>query len=158
MRIIFSIILIIFSFNNLNSQTISKENLTKKHSFYWDFYKTKIQSIGAYYKDELGETTLKHGKWEYFDEQGYTVEVRNYYKDKLNGKLSMFFPNGKPRYVGYFKKDQRDSIFIEYFENGKIAESGTHKELLENNGIYAELWDIQTNVEYDYKSIKEVRK
>jgi len=49
-----------------------------------------------------------------------------------------------------------DKIIV--LENGKIAESGTHKELLENNGIYAELWDIQTNVEYDYKSIKEVRK
>ena len=46
-----------------------------------------------------------------------------------------------------------DKIIV--LENGKIAESGTHKELLENNGIYAELWDIQTNVEYDYIQSKK---
>lgn len=49
---------------------------------------------------------------------------------------------------------EADKIIV--LDKGEIAESGTHKELLALNGIYAELWDIQTNVEYDYKKIKEV--
>jgi antitoxin component YwqK of YwqJK toxin-antitoxin module len=123
----FLVLFFFFLYFNSYSQKIAKENLTKKYSFYWDFYKTKPQSIGSYYKDLLGETTLKHGKWEYFDEQGNTVEIRNYYKDKLNGKLSMFYPNGKPRYEGYFKNDLQDSIYQEWYENGNLAIEATYK-------------------------------
>jgi ATP-binding cassette subfamily B protein len=31
-----------------------------------------------------------------------------------------------------------DKIIV--LENGKIAEQGTHKELLQKNGLYAEMW------------------
>ena len=31
-----------------------------------------------------------------------------------------------------------DKIIV--LENGKIAEEGTHKELLEKNGLFAEMW------------------
>ncbi len=34
-----------------------------------------------------------------------------------------------------------DEIFV--FENGQIVESGTHKELIEKNGVYAKLYHIQ---------------
>ena len=37
-----------------------------------------------------------------------------------------------------------DSIYV--FENGVICESGTHKELLSLEGVYAQLWDLQLNV------------
>jgi ATP-binding cassette subfamily B protein len=33
-----------------------------------------------------------------------------------------------------------DSDKIIVLENGKIAEQGTHKELLLKNGLYAEMW------------------
>jgi len=49
---------------------------------------------------------------------------------------------------------EADKIIV--LDKGLIVETGTHKELLAANGIYAELWDIQTNVEYDYNKIKEV--
>jgi len=109
------------------SQEIFKENLTKKETFYYDFLKTKPQSRGAYFKDPLGETTLKHGKWEYYDENEKVIEIRNYYKDKLNGGVSLFFPNGKLRQEGYFKEDQQDSVYREWFENGKLAIDCTYK-------------------------------
>ncbi len=124
-KILFSLLISIQFY--AGAQEILKENLTKKQSFYWDFNKTQPQSIGSYYKDALGETNFKHGKWEYFDEKGNTIEIRNYYKDKLNGKLTMFYPNGKPRYIGYFKKDLQDSIYQEWFENGNLAIEANYK-------------------------------
>lgn len=51
---------------------------------------------------------------------------------------------------------EADKIIV--LDKGEIVEMGTHKELLEKDGIYNELWDIQTNVEYDYiQSMKGVK-
>ena len=38
-----------------------------------------------------------------------------------------------------------DQIFV--LEQGRIAESGTHRQLLHDNGIYAALWSVQTGQE-----------
>jgi len=38
-----------------------------------------------------------------------------------------------------------DCIFV--MENGCIAESGSHRQLLKNNGVYARLWTAQQNLE-----------
>jgi len=38
----------------------------------------------------------------------------------------------------------RDAHRIWVMEAGQVAESGTHEELLEHNGIYAALWRVQT--------------
>jgi len=46
---------------------------------------------------------------------------------------------------------EADKIIV--LDKGSISEAGTHQELLELGGIYSELWDIQTNVEYDYKKL-----
>ena len=35
-----------------------------------------------------------------------------------------------------------DRIFV--IHEGKAAESGTHRELLEKNGIYAHMWKVQS--------------
>ncbi|MCF7926743.1 MAG: ABC transporter ATP-binding protein/permease [Candidatus Izimaplasma sp.] len=48
---------------------------------------------------------------------------------------------------------EADKIIV--LEEGKVKEMGTHKQLLKNKGLYSELWDIQTNIEYDYEKIKE---
>lgn len=44
---------------------------------------------------------------------------------------------------------EADKIIV--LDKGDIVEMGTHEELLKQDGIYSELWDIQTNVEYDYQ-------
>ena len=36
-------------------------------------------------------------------------------------------------------------IFV--LENGRLKESGTHKDLLQKHGLYAHLWDIQNETE-----------
>ena len=51
---------------------------------------------------------------------------------------------------------EADNIIV--LDKGDIVEMGTHEELLQKDGIYSELWDIQTNVEYDYKqTVKGVK-
>lgn len=35
-----------------------------------------------------------------------------------------------------------DEIFV--LENGRVGERGTHGELLKHNGLYARLWETQT--------------
>lgn len=44
-----------------------------------------------------------------------------------------------------------DKIIV--LDKGEIVESGTHQTLLRDGGIYAQLWDIQTNVEYDFMKL-----
>jgi ATP-binding cassette subfamily B protein len=48
---------------------------------------------------------------------------------------------------------EADKIIV--LDKGNIVEMGTHSDLLKQDGIYSELWDIQTNVEYDYKKTME---
>ncbi len=48
---------------------------------------------------------------------------------------------------------EADKIIV--LDKGEIAESGTHNELIKKKGIYAQLWDIQTNVEYDFMKLEE---
>jgi ATP-binding cassette subfamily B protein len=51
---------------------------------------------------------------------------------------------------------EADKIIV--LDKGQIIQMGTHKELLSEGGLYSELWDIQTNVEYDYRQLEsEVR-
>ena len=46
---------------------------------------------------------------------------------------------------------EADKIIV--LDKGEIVESGTHQSLLRDDGIYAQLWDIQTNVEYDFMKL-----
>lgn len=48
---------------------------------------------------------------------------------------------------------EADKIIV--LDKGRIIEMGNHQELLSRHGLYSELWDIQTNVEYDYKQIEK---
>jgi ATP-binding cassette subfamily B protein len=48
---------------------------------------------------------------------------------------------------------EADKIIV--LDKGNVVEMGTHDELLNEKGIYAELWDIQSNVEYDYNKLSK---
>ena len=51
---------------------------------------------------------------------------------------------------------EADKIIV--LDKGEVAEMGTHEELLKQEGIYSDLWDIQTNIQYDYNKLnKEVK-
>lgn len=113
---------------NVFGQEVKKENQTKKVTFYWDYAKTQVQAQGKYYKDELGETTKKHGKWEYFNKEGVLVEVSTYYRDELNGPVLLFYGNAKPKQEGYFKMGKQDSVYREWYESGKLNVEGYYRE------------------------------
>ncbi len=118
---------------------IKKENLSKKDVLYWDFNKTMVQSSGSYYVDGLGQTKDKHGLWKYYDKFGDLEEERNYYRGKLNGKVMMYYSNGKPRQEGYFKvvrmdpldpkrdTEYQDSVYREWNETGTLSKEGMYK-------------------------------
>jgi ATP-binding cassette subfamily B protein len=48
---------------------------------------------------------------------------------------------------------EADKIIV--LDKGEIVEMGNHESLLKQDGIYAQLWDIQTNVEYDFMKLEE---
>lgn len=109
------------------SQEINKENLTPKIRNYYDFKKTQLESVGSNYKDLLGETSDKHGKWLYYDKGGVQIEERNYYRGKLNGRVLAQYSNGKNKQEGYFKMDIQDSVYREWSETGVLLIEGYYK-------------------------------
>ena len=58
------------------------------------------------------------------------------YNDMTDGKISIF--------ISHRLASTRFCDRIIFVANGKIAEEGTHEELLEKNGAYAELFEIQS--------------
>ena len=86
----------------------------------------KFKLLRYNFKDKQGETTEKHGRWRYYDRTGQLEEERNYYKDMLYGKTTVYFPNKKLRREGYFKFNRQDSIFREYYESGKLMTEGEY--------------------------------
>ena len=150
-KIFLTIVISMLYAAQLNAQKVLKENQTKQISTFYDFNKTKIMARGKYYVDQFGETTEEHGKWTYYDRYGGIEEVRNYYKGRLNGEVSLYYPNGKIRQQGFFKFEAQDSIYKEWYENGKLKVKGQYN-LDEPTG----------NWEYYYldgkmKSVEEVR-
>ena len=153
MEKIFTFLLVFVSFFSL-AQTINPENLTKKETLYWDFKKTQLQASGAYFQDELSVTTEKHGQWLYYNRLGQLEEERNYYRDKLNGKVVLYHPSKKLKQEGYFKLDQQDSVYREWNEMGKLTLQGTYK-LDQKIGEWKEFYSTGKEKSVSYYSEKE---
>jgi uncharacterized protein len=120
-------LLLILSTSFLYAQTIKKENLTKRQFFYYDAAKLKVESEGCYYKDPLGETTLRHGKWKFYDREGDLAEERNYFKNELHGPVISYFSHGKKQSEGYFLKGVQDSVYREWDETGVLRQQGFYR-------------------------------
>ncbi len=133
-KIIYFLIFISLFFisNSVLAQTIKqevrKENLTKKVRTYYDAAKLKPLAVGSYYVDDLGETTELHGKWLYYDKFGEVEEERNYYRDKLQGRVVSYWANKKIKQDGYFKNNMQDSVFITNYESGLLETKGYFSE------------------------------
>ena len=108
----------------VDAQKVIPKNLSEKQYFYYDFNKTKIESEGYYYVDDLGATSLRHGRWKFYNRQGDVQEVRNYFKNELHGETQVYFSNGRKKSVGYFKNNLQDSVYMEWDERGTLRQKG----------------------------------
>src|SRR5690554_2985044 len=107
------------------SQNKKDNNLSKRQLFYYDpINKTKIESQGYYYVDELGETTERHGKWTFFNEKGEIAEERNYNRNKLHGEVKSYFGKNRLKNIGYFNNDLQDSLYVAFHVSGDTSEVG----------------------------------
>ncbi|MFT7344920.1 MAG: antitoxin component YwqK of YwqJK toxin-antitoxin module, partial [Lentimonas sp.] len=110
----------------LTAQVVDKKNYTKIVNQYYDYNKVNLQASGHYYKDELGETTERHGKWKFYDRLGILQEERNYYRDLLEGKVVLYYANKTMSQEGYFKAGRQDSVYREWYENGQLKTEGEY--------------------------------
>lgn len=62
---------------------------------------------------------------------------------RLNKSMLQNAENQAVILISHRLSTTKDADRIILLENGSIAESGTHDELLANNGIYAEMWNVQ---------------
>ena len=110
------------------SQKVLSENLSPKVKVYWDAENRKLHSSGSYYIDERHpETTEKHGKWLFYSLSGTLEEERNYYRNRVHGKQTIYFPNKKIKQVYYSKFNVADSIFKEFNEVGTLIMQGYYE-------------------------------
>lgn len=124
-----TIILLLFLSYSIKglSQVILPENLTKKVKIYWDANNKFIHSTGCYYQDEhIHETTEKHGKWSFYTINGVLEEDRIFYRNRMHGKQTIYYPNKKPKQVYYCKFNVADSLFKEFNEAGTLVIQGNY--------------------------------
>ena len=65
---------------------------------------------------------------------------------KLNQELNEIAKAKTVIFISHRLSTTRDADCIYMMEQGRIVESGTHKELLELNGKYAAMWNIQSSL------------
>lgn len=110
------------------AQKIAPENLGPKVKLYWDANNKKVHSTGSYFIDELHpETTEKHGKWLFYSVKGVLEEERYFYRNRMHGKQTLYYPNKKIKQQYFAKYNVPDSIFKEYNEEGTLTIQGMYR-------------------------------
>ena len=106
-----------------------KEKRPKMVRNFWDYNNSVIQSEGGYYVDDFqGVTTMKHGKWKYYDRTGTLEEERMYIKGELHGPVTLYYENGRKKAKGFFNHNKMDSLYLEWYDNGKLSVEGTYND------------------------------
>ncbi len=104
---------------------ILKENLTPKARIFWDAQNKHLQGYGSYFTSPATPITKeKHGKWLFYTYDGTLEEEAFFYRDRLYGKRTYFYPNKQIKQESYFKFNVPDSIYREYTSDGKIQVHG----------------------------------
>ena len=149
-KIIFLFVIVI-AMDSTFSQKVEKENLTQKVKLFWDMGNQKLQATGSYYTNNLrGNTTEMHGKWLFYSYDGILEEERNYYRNRIHGLQTIYFPNKNIKQQTYFKFNVPDSSFKEWNEDGKLLVSGNY-DLGSPDGIWEYFYENGRK-----KSIEEV--
>ena len=147
--ILFSIL--VLSFFKAFSQKVEKENLSQKVKLFWDAGNKKLQATGSYFTNERrGNTAEKHGKWLFYSYDGILEEERNYYRNRIHGLQSIYYPSKKIKQQTYFTFNVPDSSFKEWNEDGTLIILGNY-DLGSPDGI----WEYYYN-NGKKKSVEEV--
>ncbi len=121
----FALLLLLLIFQTTYSQKVQPENLSPKTKIYWDANKKYINSVGSYYIDDQHPSTLeKHGKWLFYSLEGVLEEERYYFRDRIHGKQTLYFPDKKIKRQMYCVFNVPDSAFNEWNSDGKLIISG----------------------------------
>ena len=124
MRILFCIL--VFPFINY-SQKVLSENLSPKVRLYWDAENKKLQATGSYFTNDIfPNTTDKHGKWLFYSYKGILEEESNFYRNRLHGKQTLYFPDKKIKSTTFFVFNVPDSTYKEWNADGKLIISGNY--------------------------------
>ncbi|MFP4026102.1 MAG: toxin-antitoxin system YwqK family antitoxin [Thiohalospira sp.] len=98
---------------------------------------------------------LKNGEWITNSRKGKLIRKLNYDNGLLNGKIELFYLNGKPKVTGQFEKGNKIGKWTYYTEKGKILSEGNF-----DNNKPIDTWTINDKkgkrpvVQYDFNSKK----
>lgn len=108
-------------------QKVLSENLSPKVRLYWDAENKKIQATGSYFTSEIfPSTTEKHGKWLFYSYTGILEEESNFYRNRMHGKQTIYFPDKKVKSIAHFVFNVPDSSFMEWNKDGKLIILGNY--------------------------------
>ena len=109
-------------------QKILPENLSPKVKLYWDSNNKRIHSTGSYYVDEFNpKTTEKHGRWFFYSLDGTLEEERYFYRNRMHGKQTTYFPNKQIKQQYFAQFNVPDSTFKEYDDKGILLIQGNYQ-------------------------------
>ncbi|NBR13195.1 MAG: hypothetical protein EBQ94_04860 [Flavobacteriales bacterium] len=126
----FFLLFLVLSFiSNAQREKILKENLSPKTRIYWDNQKKHLQATGSYYVNQekvVLNKTEKHGLWQFYDFTGILEEESTFYRNRLHGKQTLYYPDKKIKQQGYFVFNVPDSTFKQWNQEGKLIVSGNY--------------------------------
>ena len=109
-------------------QKILPENLSPKVKLYWDSNNKRRHSTGSYYVDDFNpKTTEKHGRWLFYSLDGTLEEERYFFRNRMHGKQTTYFPNKQIKQQYFAKFNVPDSSFKEYDEKGILLIQGNYQ-------------------------------
>lgn len=121
----------VFSFfddTKAKSVIATREFNTKDNSVYTTFFDQKKNKVS-----EGKEVNRKYeGQWKYYHKESSAIMSLDNYKDgKLDGKRSVFYPNGKIAEEINFKNGLKEGPYKSYTQSGVVIEETNYK-----NGEY----------------------
>lgn len=135
----------------LKKVSLEEEIDTENNALGYQFNDGRQLSIGQWQKLALARTLIKNAGLYIFDEPNAALDLvsenavlKSIYNE-TRGKISLIIMH---RFNGLVKK--ADKIVV--LENGRVQEEGVHEELLEEGGIYAELYSIQNEIDIEKTS------
>lgn len=109
----------------------------------------KNLSSGQIQRISIARALLKNAPILILDEPTSNVDSEN--EEKIQATLQEIAKNKTTLIVAHRLRTVRDAHKIMALKDGKIAESGTHKELIEKDGVYANL--VRTQSKYEQPGI-----